>query len=182
MPRGLRIESPGAIHHVYARGNRKQAIYRDERDRLIYLKLLGAAVVDHEWRCLAYCLMSNHVHLLVETPRPNLGAGVQQLHGGYARIFNKRHELTGHLFRRPYGNTVIRTDEQLCAAVRYVAMNPVAAGLSPTPDRWRWGSCSARPQWVDHARLLEYLGAGGGDPGKRYAELTGINSQPASRG
>ena len=182
MPRAPRFESPGAIHHVYARGNRKQAIYLDERDRLTYLKIFGVVIVDHGWRCLAYCLMNNHVHLLIETPEANLGEGVQQLHGSYARVFNKRHERTGHLFQGRYGTTLIRTDEQLCAAVRYVAMNPVAAGLCATPDRWRWGSCTYRPPWVDHARLLEYLGAGGGDPARRFAELIGTNSQPPSRG
>ena len=182
MPRGPRQEIAGGIHHVYARGNRKQAIYRDERDRLTYLKILGTVVVDHGWRCLAYCLMNNHVHLLIETPQANLGSGVQQLHGGYARVFNQRHRHVGHLFQGRYGNTVIRSDEQLCAAVRYVAMNPVTAGLCTAPDRWPWGSCSRRPGWVDHTRLLEYLGAGGGDAGRRYAELTGTNPRPASWG
>jgi putative transposase len=182
VPRRAREETPGAIHHLYARGNRKQLIYLDERDRVIYLKILGTVVADHRWRCLAYCLMSNHVHLLIETPKANLGVGVQLLHGNYARVFNARHERTGHLFQGPHGTTVIRTDEQLCAAVRYVALNPVAARLCTAPEQWVWGSCGRRPPWLDHDRLLEYLGAAGGDPRRRYAELISANHQPASRG
>jgi putative transposase len=170
------------VHHLYARGNRKQLIFLDERDRFVYLKILGIVVADYGWRCLAYCLMTNHVHLLIETPEANLGAGVQQAHGSYARVFNDRHQRSGHLFQGRYGTTVIRTDEQLCAAVRYVALNPVTAGLCSAPEQWIWGSCCRRPPWLDHARLLEYLGAGGGDPRRRYAELTATDSQPPSRG
>jgi REP element-mobilizing transposase RayT len=169
----------GGVHHVYARGNRQQPIYRDSKDRLTYLRILGHVVGDHRWRCLAYCLMDNHVHLVVETPEPNLGLGVQQLHGTYARVFNDRHEHTGHLFQGRYGATTIRTDEQLVAVVRYLAMNPVTAGLCATPEQWAWGSCRHRPPWLDHARLLQYLGAGGGDPWRRYAELISTNPQPS---
>ena len=161
------------MHHVYARGNRKQPIYTDDRDRRRYLWLLCRAVSEHRWRCLAYCLMPNHVHLLLETPEPNLGAGVQLVHGSYARWFNERHGHVGHLFQRPYGAKLVRTDMQLATVVRYLALNPVAAGLCERPEEWRWGSCcEPRPPWLDHARLLQYVGAEGGNPWRRYAELT----------
>jgi putative transposase len=156
---------------VYARGNRQQSVYLDDEDRLTYLRILGVVVNTWRWRCLAFCLMSNHLHLLIETPEPNLGDGMQHLHGTYARAFNDRHERTGHLFQGRYSAKTIGTDEQLCAVVRYLAMNPVKAGLCAAPEQWRWGSCSRRPGWLAHGRLLEFLGAGGGSPSRRYAEL-----------
>lgn len=171
MPRLPREEIAGGIHHVYARGNRQQAVYLDDEDRLTYLRMLGRTVLEWRWRCLAFCLMSNHLHLLIETPEPNLGDGMQQLHGTYARAFNDRHDRTGHLFQGRYGSKTIRTDHQLCAVVRYLALNPVAAGLCSAPERWAWSSCGRRPAWLDHARLLQYVGAGGGNPARRYAEL-----------
>jgi REP-associated tyrosine transposase len=179
VPRRAREEVPGGIHHLYARGNRQQLIYLDDRDRLTYLRILGLVVADRRWRCLAYCLMDNHVHLVVETPEPNLAAGMQYLHGTYGRVFNDRHGRTGHLFQGRYGAKAIRSDPQLWAVVRYVAMNPVTAGLCPSPDQWSWGSCGRRPPWLDHGRLLQYLGAAGGDPWRRYAELTATNPQPS---
>src|SRR3712207_4617377 len=107
MARKPRVEFAGAIHHVWARGNDRRAIFRDDRDRLTYLRLLGRAVVWKRWRCLAYCLMDNHVHALIETPRPNLASGVQWVHGHYGRIFNDRHGHTGHVFQGRYGSTVM---------------------------------------------------------------------------
>jgi putative transposase len=165
------------MHHVYARGNRKQRIYLDDRDRVAYLRLLGLVVRERGWRCLAYCLMSNHLHLLVETPQPNLGAGMESLQGGYARGFNRRHGRTGHLFERRYGAVRIRSDAQLWWVVRYIAMNPVEAGLCARPEEWRWSSAGGGAPWLDRRRLLEHLAAQGGDPRRRYAEL--LNPQPS---
>src|SRR3712207_7313843 len=127
MPRKPREEEPGAIHHVYARGNNRRLIYEDDRDRALYLAMLAAVVRRHEWHLLAYCLMDNHVHLLVETPRPNLGSGMQRLHGDYALLFNRRHERRGHLFQGRYGAKRVRDDAQLVTVLRYIADNPVEA-------------------------------------------------------
>ena len=99
MPRRPREELADAIHHVYARGNDRRAIYLDDGDRAAYLAMLGRVVVMKGWRCLAYCLMDNHVHLLIETPEPNLGSGMQRLHGLYAQSHNERHGRSGHLFQ-----------------------------------------------------------------------------------
>ena len=93
---------PEAIHHVFARGNRRQRVFLDDDDRLAYLDLLGRAVGRLGWNCLAYCLMGNHVHLLVHTPEPNLGPGIGLLHSRYARWFNRRHDVEMHLFHRPF--------------------------------------------------------------------------------
>jgi putative transposase len=176
MPRKLRNEFPGAVVHVYARGNRKQVIYVDDADRAVYLRLLGEVVVRQRWVCLAYCLMRNHVHLLVETPEANLAAGMQRLHGLHAQRFNKRHKHIGHLFQGRYGAVGMKTDAQLLQVARYIARNPVEAGLCRAAEAWPWGSHAAvmrgsGPAWLDSARLLGYFGAAGGEPHDRYEEF-----------
>ena len=165
----------GGIFHVYARGNAKQAVYLDDVDRLTYLRLLGTTVTKRSWRCLAYCLMENHVHLLVETPNANLAVGMQWLHGIYARTFNERHGRVGHLFQGRYGAERIKTDRQLWAVLRYIGLNPVEAGLCERPGDWRWGSYAAMrtaaPAWLDINRVYAFLAAAGDEPSLRYVEL-----------
>jgi REP element-mobilizing transposase RayT len=132
-------------------------------------------VEKRRWRCLAFCLMENHVHLLVETPSANLAVGMQWLHGLYARTFNERHGLVGHLFQGRYGAVRIKDDVQLWTILRYIGVNPVQAGLCAQPAEWRWGSYAAvhgrTPPWLDLRRVLALLGAAGGDPRSRYIEL-----------
>jgi REP element-mobilizing transposase RayT len=169
------------VHHVFARGNEKREIYRDDADRRTYLAELARTVARREWLLLAYCLMDNHVHLLVETPRPNLGPGMQQLHGSYAHMFNRRHGRSGHLFQGRYGSVPIEDDAQLWMTVAYVVRNPVEGGLCAKPCDWAWSSHRAmlgsqRPAWLHAARLLDLLaGITGGDPRAAYAELTGYS-------
>jgi putative transposase len=159
----------GAIHHVYARGVAKQEIFRDDADHLKYLELLADTIEWLEWRCLAYCLMRNHLHLLVETPLPNLGVGIQDVHGRYGRYFNDRHDRVGHLFQGRYGAILIETDEQFQKTVAYIGLNPVEAGLCVTPADWRWSSSQALrdgpiPRWLDVDRLGELCGVIPGNP------------------
>jgi REP element-mobilizing transposase RayT len=118
MPRSTRDEVEGGVHHVFARGNDRREIYLDDFDRKIYLVMLGRVTRRQRWRCLAYCLMPNHVHLLVETPEANLGAGMQRLHGSYAQTFNERHGRSGHVFQGRYGSVLITRDEQLWTVAR----------------------------------------------------------------
>jgi len=176
MARRPREDYPGATHHVYARGNGLQEIFLDDADRRTYLSMLGRVVARMEWRCLAYCLMSNHMHLLLETPSANLGAGMQYLHGFYAQTFNQRHSRSGHLFQGRYGAVRIEDDPQLWATVRYIAHNPVEAGFSASAIEWPWSSHRAvvrrdAPAWLDTVRLLSYFTAHGGDGRRRYVEL-----------
>ena len=157
--------------HVFARGNDKRLIYRDDLDRRMYIAMLRGTV-RQRWRLLSYCLMENHVHLLVETPEANLGDGMQRMHSLYALEFNKRHRRSGHLFQGRYGAVRIKTDEQLWAVAAYIATNPVSAGLCAMPADWRWSSHSAvlegeGADWLDVSRLLTYFGCAGGDPRKR---------------
>ena len=176
MPRKPRQEVHDGIHHVYARGNDRQLLYWDDDDHVRYLELLCHVVHRKRWRCLAYCLMSNHVHLLVQTPDANLGDGMQVLHSAYAQLFNRRHGKVGHVFQGRYGAKLMLHDEQLWTVVRYVHRNPVEAGLCRRAAEWRWSSHSGvlngtAPAWLDRTRLLSFFGAMGGEPDLVYSDL-----------
>jgi putative transposase len=176
MPRKPREEVEGGVFHVFARGNDKRLIYRDDVDRRTYLRMLRGTVRQFRWRLLAYCLMDNHVHLLIQTPETNLGAGMQRMHGLYGRDFNSRHDRSGHVFQGRYGSVRIKTDEQLWGVTWYIAMNPVKAGLCRAPEDWPWSSHSmalsgTAPEWVDIEHLLEYYGAADVDGRRRYAAM-----------
>jgi putative transposase len=171
MARKPRTEMEDGIHHVYARGNDRQCIYRDDLDRQTYLRMLGRVVVRKRWKCLAYCLMDNHVHLLIETPEANLGSGMQWLHGLYAQTYNERHGRVGHLFQSRYGAVRVTSDAQLWTVARYIANNPVESGLCRRPGDWPWSSYAAvlgraSPRWLDVERLISNFGTAG----RHYAE------------
>jgi putative transposase len=154
MGQKRRVEVPGGIFHVTSRGNVRAEIFRDELDYLTFLRMLGAVVVEFAWLCRCYCLLPNHFHLLVETPAPNLGRGMQLLNGRYARRFNARNARVGHVFQGPYGAEPVSRDEHLLETYRYIALNPVRAGLCSDPAEWAWGSYQALAGLVEPASFL----------------------------
>jgi putative transposase len=123
-------------------------IFVDDRDRRTYLWILGDVAAEFGWIRLGHCLMTNHIHLLLETPEPNLSQGMQRLQLRYTKRFNKRHERRGHLFGERFGSNRITSDEQLITATRYVTANPVEAGLCQTGDAWPWTNCEAAKRRV----------------------------------
>ena len=162
MPRKLRHESPGAIHHVCAHAVEGENVFRDDGDRVGYTQMLAATVARFNWLCLGYCLMGNHVHLLIETPDANLGCGVQWLHSTYVRAFNKRYRRDGHLFRARHVAEPVMREAHLLQLCSYIPFNPVRAGFCSDPAEWRWGShfSVARGEpadWLAHHRLLERI-------------------------
>lgn len=173
VPRPLREDFAGAVQHVFARGNRQQPLFLDDEDYRLYLALLAGVAAAKRWRVLAYCLMPNHVHLLIETPDGNMARGMQHLHGLYARIFNDKYACVGHHFQGRYGSKVIRDDAYLLTVARYIALNPADAGL---PHDWPWNSFVAAttgeaPRWLDVDRLLEYFDPWTNEPMRYYMEL-----------
>jgi putative transposase len=166
MARPLRIEYAGAIYHVLSRGDRREAIVREDGDRILFLDLLGRTCRRTGWEIHAYCLMSNHFHLVVETPRSNLSAGMQWLLGAYTQQFNRRHHLSGHLFGGRYKALLVdgREGSYLRQVCDYVHLNPVRAGMieSGAPvQQYAWSSCAhylrapgKRPVWLRTDRLL----------------------------
>ena len=188
MPRPPRIPVPGAYYHVYTRGNRQGAIVADEDDAAEFLRIGGDVVRRLEWRCIAYCLMTNHYHLLIQTPRDDLSAGMQALNGRYARAFNRRHACSGHVFERRFGCVVAESQWHLLWLCRYVVLNPVRAGLCRHPAHWKWSSYrasagrSACGPGLDVHRLLALFGS---DPERARAVYrmfveNGIDSEAAA--
>jgi putative transposase len=145
---------------VFARGVKRLPVFLDDGDSQVYLVILRGVIAVFGWRVLSYCLMTNHVHLVIETPYPNLARGMQRLHGHYGQHFNRRHARSGHVFERRYGHNLIEDDAHLHAALAYVAANPVDAGLCARQEDWRRSSYAASigvrdDYWVDLARLRE---------------------------
>ena len=143
MARPLRPNIAGAVYHVMARGIEKKPIYLDDADCAQFLEELSGVVQRYGWECLAYCLMGNHYHLVIRTPRPNLSRGMALVNGSYASSFNARYERVGHLFQGRFRSVLIRSSAHLRIAIRYVLRNPVAAGLCAHPDGWPWSSYAA---------------------------------------
>jgi putative transposase len=139
----LRVEVPGAFYHVCTRGNDKQPIFVDDHDRLLLLLLLQRLAKKYAWTVYAYCLMTNHYHVLLQLSRGGLSRGMCELNGGYAASFNGRHGRTNHVFGRRFWSDLIEDDSHLLAACRYVVLNPVRAGLRREPEAWPWSSYRA---------------------------------------
>jgi len=140
MARPLRIEYPGALYHITSRGNAKQHIFLDDEDRLLFLRILKKVVKDFEWKCYSYCLMNNHYHLLIETPKANLSRGMHMLNGIYAQKFNECHRRTGHLLQGRFHAVIVDKEEYLMAVCRYIVLNPVRSGFVDDPAKYRWSS------------------------------------------
>jgi putative transposase len=164
------------VHHVWNRGNRRQSIFIDERDRRFFLRLLAEVTARHRLHCLSYCLMTNHFHLVIETPYRTLGSGMRELGGRYAQWFNGRHETGGgHMFQERFGSKPVVRDEQFAQLLRYVARNPVRARLCDRPEDWPWSSHRAllshdRHSLVAVDRVAAHLGTSGVSSDS-YAEL-----------
>ena len=183
MPRRARIEIEGGIHHVTQRGNRRQPIFLDDGDRSFFLQELDVTARRYRWIPLAYCLMTNHCHLVIETPAKTLGLGMRRLGARYAQTFNTRHNTDSHLFQGRYGSVVVESDVYLAQLLRYVALNPVSAGLCDDPAAWPWSShrFMLNGGWAAaRARVEGLLEAWGGSEGTRYQRLFDVDSPIAS--
>ena len=156
MARPLRLEFAHALYHVTSRGDRREDIYQDDADRQAWLSLLARVCKRFHWTVHAYCLMSNHYHLLVETPDANLSAGMRQLNGVYTQFTNRAHGRVGHVFQGRFKAIVVDKDNYLLELARYVVLNPVRAGMVQDPGQWPWSSYGAMlaPGWMPGADWL----------------------------
>lgn len=160
MARPLRLEFPGALYHVTSRGNRRESIYQDDKDRQEFLALLGKVCERNNWCIHAYCLMTNHYHLVIETPEANLSKGMRQLNGVYTQRHNHRHNRVGHVFQGRYNAILVQKQSYLMELARYVVLNPVRANLVMNAFQWFWSSYrstagkTSSPEWLKSDWLL----------------------------
>jgi putative transposase len=140
MPRPPRDLAPG-LFHVYTHAVwAADALYRDDDDRLTFIRALDETTDRCGWECLSYCLMGTHYHLILEVEAGVLARGMHYLNFKYATAFNMRHAMKGHVQGRRYDARRIRDERHLLAVAKYVARNPVKAGLCEAPEDWRWSS------------------------------------------
>jgi putative transposase len=174
MARPLRLEFSGAVYHVTSRGNARQPIVDDDRDRSQWLTLLAHVVDRYGWLCHAYCLMDNHYHLLIETPQPNLSLGMRQLNGRYTQAYNRRHHRVGHLLQGRFTAILVEKEAHLLELCRYVVLNAVRAKLVPHPRHWAWSSYRATvgetpaPGWLTTDWILGQFGQRVGPAQEKY--------------
>jgi len=166
----LRLEWPGALYHVTSRGDRREPIVEDDEDRASWVAVLGEACVRFDWRVHAWCLMTNHYHLLLETPQGNLSAGMRHLNGVWSQCSNRRHRRVGHVFQGRYKAILVERESYLLELSRYVVLNPVRAGMVADAADYPWSSYPAmlarsdryppvvQPSWLETDWVLQQFG------------------------
>jgi len=164
MARPLRIEYPGAFYHVTSRGNEQKDIFKSRRDREQFLSYLKFSTERYGAVIHAYCLMSNHYHLLLETPEGNLSQIMRHINGAYTTYFNVKRKRAGHLFQGRFKAILIEADEYAAELSRYIHLNPVKAGIVAKPDEYEWSSYryyigqAEAPTWLRLGFVLAYYG------------------------
>ncbi|MEO8166013.1 MAG: transposase [Betaproteobacteria bacterium] len=163
MARPRRIEFPGAVYHVTARGDRRDPIFLDDEDRTALLEVIGQALSRFDAEALAYCLMGNHYHFVLHTRHGNLSLLMRHINGVYTQTFNRRHDRVGHLFQGRFKAIIVDRDAYLLEVCRDVDLNPVRARIVRKPSAWAWSSYKAHvglaeaPAWLDTEGLHGYL-------------------------
>ncbi len=176
VSRPLRIEYPGAFYHVTSRGNERKMVFESTRDREKYLSYLESAHQRY-WAIIhAYCLMGNHYHLLLETPKGNLSQILHHINGAYTTYFNIKRDRSGHLFQGRFKGILVDKDAYCKELSRYIHLNPVRAGTVKTPLEYPWSSYryfigrGKRPEWLTMEFVLGDFGGEGRRGFKRYRE------------
>lgn len=185
MSRPLRIEYPGAWYHVMNRGRRGENTFSDQEDYKTFLAVLQGSAELFGVRVSAYCLMSNHYHLLLQTPAGNISRVMRHVNGVYTQRYNRRNGLDGQLFRGRYKSILVEEDRYLLELLRYIHRNPVRAGLAKAVADYPWSSHQAyasRPKRWDWLYRDQLLGMFAADPGRArraYGEFVNLEDSQA---
>ena len=164
MGRQLRIVDTEVLYHVGARGNNRGPIVWDRHDQDSFVEELAAAATKYKWDVFAWCLMTNHYHVVLGAPQDGLSAGFQEINGNYSRRTNRRYGRVDHLFKNRFFSVAVESEAYLVAALLYVARNPLAAGLCRRAEAWRYSSYRATvgidrpPRWLVVDRVLRLFG------------------------
>jgi REP-associated tyrosine transposase len=175
MARPLRPQVADGLYHVTSRGNRGQPIVGDDADCKQWLETLEGVVITLEWQCHAYCLLTNHFHLFVRTPHPNISKGMHRLNSLHAEWINWRYGYKGHVFQGRFKSTLVEHDSHAFAIARYIPLNPVKAGMCRRPESFRWSSYAAtigrapRPEFLADEWLLGLFHEDGEKARRMYA-------------
>ena len=140
MVRPLRLALAGALYHVTSRGDRREAIYFDDDDRERWLDVFAQVCKRYNWVCHAWCQMSNHYHIVIETVEGNLSQGMRQLNGVYTQSINRKYQRVGHVFQGRYKAIIVEKESYLLELARYVVLNPLRAQMVQSLIEWRWSS------------------------------------------
>ena len=165
MARPLRLEFAGALYHVTSRGDGREDIFHTDEDRVAWLETLAEVCRRFNWVCHAYCQMTNHYHVLIETPDANLSKGMRQLNGVYTQRVNRTHGRVGHVFQGRFKAVLVDKDNYLLELSRYVVLNPLRAKMVRRLEQWQWSSylatCgqAAKPDWLQVDFLLAQFAA-----------------------
>lgn len=177
MARPLRIELAGGLYHITSRGDRREDIYFGEADRLAWLDIFSQVCSRFNWVCHAWCQMTNHYHLVVETAEGNLAQGMRQLNGVYTQTINRSHRRVGHVFQGRYKAILVEKDRYLLELARYVVLNPVRAGMVRKAGAWPWSSYAAMigseaaPSWLQTDWILGQFSPQRGRAIKKYIDF-----------
>ncbi|HEV8609609.1 MAG TPA: transposase [Thermoanaerobaculia bacterium] len=176
MARPPRLQAPGAIHHITARGNERRDIFRDDSDREDYIERIARYRARFGVRLYAFCLMPNHVHLALEQDPGSLSDFMHALQSSYTQAFNRRHERVGHLFQGRYKSFLVDSDRYFLALVRYIHENPVKAGIVREARSYPWSSdrffrSGVGPPWLDLDSAFALLAQTRPEAMRRYADL-----------
>ena len=177
MARRPRLFAPGVLYHVIVRGNQRQKTFATDGDYQAYMERLAKYRRKHDYAVYAYCLMPNHVHLLVESSARPLGKFMQGLQQSYTQYFNLKHRKTGHLFEGRYKAIICQKDQYLLELIRYIHLNPVRAGMVKSPEQYRHSGhdvyLRGKPtEIIDPAKVLGLIG---GERGYRKFVFEGLN-------
>jgi putative transposase len=159
VPRAYRLQVPQGLYHVTANGSLRRALFENNSERAEFLNLLAKVVALRNWSCRSYCLLTTHYHLLVKTPDGDLSAGLRHLNGRYAQWTNWCRGERGHLFRERFNSVLVESVSHAFESYRYIAMNPVRAGVVARPEDWRWSSYAALLGLAPAAACLDVGGA-----------------------
>jgi REP element-mobilizing transposase RayT len=140
MPRKTRILYENAIYHVYVRGNCKKVIFKDNSDFETFFNICNFALMSYDFLIISYCLMTNHYHLLIQTPNADLPKIMKVINQVYANYFNTKYSEVGYVFQGRYGAKVVEEESYLCNLISYINLNPYEAGLVDDLKNWQWSS------------------------------------------
>jgi putative transposase len=164
LVRSIRVIEAGGTYHVVSRGNDGRLVFLDRTDFETMVRMLETVVTKYGWLLLGYCLMDNHIHLLVQVPHGNLSRGMQELLTRFACYWNQRHGHSGHLFRNRFYSKKVGGEAQLIAVASYIDLNPVRARMRKDPAQWPWSSYRIHvgreypPPFVANLEFLKLIG------------------------